>query len=428
VANDGLAESGDPLTGAGHDRLSQIPSLPVKSVLECPTAVTGIAPAPSEIRRCSAQNRSATRTTTWRRMCIPREKQMGGAMASSTAAEDTRGDGTNEAARRALLIKGEAQAGPYQVLQLSQQAVWLAGDIPFGIGERVTVVFIAGQPDQRVEADVARVELGDGHARCQLMLRDVPDEIRVSLASMAPASDSAAPSPRDRRRFRRFSIPSSAVVLTGLRYVGTYVTRNLSVGGALLVGDSNRAVGQRVRLLLQVVGQFSQTLEAEVVRREQLPSGEQSFAVSFTGQDQATGDGLRKLAALAAKQDQGKTPPQVLVLSQEPEKLAAVEGDLCSLGYEVVTVLAPLDAVSYLCSDASRVACVMVACDQDHSDGLGFLSFVREAHPTIRRVAFVHGARPDSLLPHTADGSVESVIERPWNREQLSQALHPLES
>lgn len=347
-------------------------------------------------------------------------------MASSIAAED--GDAMDQTARRALLIKGEAQAGPYQILQLSQQLLWVLGDIPFGIGERVTVVFIGGQPDQRVEADVARIERSDGRARCQLVLRDMSDEIRVSLTLVEPPIEPPALSPRDRRRFRRFSVPSSAVVLTGLRYVGTYITRNLSAGGALLVGDSNLGVGQRVRLLLQVVGQFSQTLEAEVVRREQLPSGEQSFAVAFTGQDPSTSDGLRRLAALAGKRDQEKSPAHVLLLSQEPEKLAAVEGELCSLGYEVMTVLTPLDAVSYLCSEAGRVASVMVACDQDHGDGLGFLEFVKDAHPTIRRIALVQGARPDSLVQYTADGSVESVIERPWTRELLSQSLQPLES
>ncbi len=346
-------------------------------------------------------------------------------MATPEHNEDATGSEGGEGARRALLIKGDAHAGPYPVLQISDQSLWVAGDVPFGIGESVTILFVAGQPSHCVEAEVARVERGAGQARCQLTLRHT-DQVRVPVLE-PERPPSAPPSARDRRRFRRFRVPSSAVVMTGQRYVGTYVTRNLSAGGALLVGDSNLAVGQHVRLLLHVVGKFSQTLEADVVRREQLPSGEQSFAVAFTGQDAETNDGLRRLTMLASEAS-AKKPPHVLLLSQAPGRVAAMEAELGALGFDVVTVLTPLDAVSYLSSEAQPVAAVMVSCDRDHSDGLGLLEFVKDAHPAVRRLALVNDTRPSDLDRHTADGSVETVVQHPWDRELLSRALRPLQS
>jgi len=93
--------------------------------------------------------------------------------------------------------------------------------------------------------------------------------------------ESASMGLQDRRRFLRARVDSSAFVLVARRYVGAYVVRDLSAGGAHLVGDNNLTIGQVVQILLRVGKQLSQGLEAEVVRLERLPSGEKRFAVAF---------------------------------------------------------------------------------------------------------------------------------------------------
>jgi c-di-GMP-binding flagellar brake protein YcgR len=92
----------------------------------------------------------------------------------------------------------------------------------------------------------------------------------------------------------------------GGRYVGAYVVRDLSAGGAHLVGDNNLAIGQLVQILLRVRKQLSQGFAAEVVRLERLPSGEKSFAVAFSDLAPDIEDALKNLA------DGGCAPGKVL--------------------------------------------------------------------------------------------------------------------
>ncbi len=109
----------------------------------------------------------------------------------------------------------------------------------------------------------------------------------------------------ERRHFPRFTIAGSAIVLLDGRYVGAYLLRNLSAGGAYLVGDNNLAVGQVVQLLLQV-GDELQNLEAEVVRQDRLPSEEQSFAVAFLNLSPEVEDSVQNLASGVGKDVQDK--------------------------------------------------------------------------------------------------------------------------
>ncbi len=109
----------------------------------------------------------------------------------------------------------------------------------------------------------------------------------------------------ERRRFPRFRTAGTAIVLLGGRYVGAYLLRNLSAGGAYLVGDNNLAVGQVVQLLLHV-GDELQSLEAEVIRHDRLPSEEQSFAVAFRNLSTDVEDSLQNLASRTDESAQAK--------------------------------------------------------------------------------------------------------------------------
>jgi PilZ domain. len=83
------------------------------------------------------------------------------------------------------------------------------------------------------------------------------------------------------------------------------VVRDLSAGGAHLVGDNNLAIGQLVQILLRVRKQLSHGFAAEVVRLERLPSGEKSFAVAFSNLAPDIEDALKNLA------DRGCAPGKV---------------------------------------------------------------------------------------------------------------------
>lgn len=104
---------------------------------------------------------------------------------------------------------------------------------------------------------------------------------------------------QDRRRFLRARVGSSAFVVVGRRYGGVYVVRDLSAGGANLAGANNLAIGQVVQILLRVGKRLSQAIEAEVLRLQRLPSGEQSFAVAFRNLAPDMEDSLQNLVGLA---------------------------------------------------------------------------------------------------------------------------------
>ena len=179
-------------------------------------------------------------------------------------------------------------------------------------------------------------------------------------------------------------------------------------------------------MLLRLGGGFSQCIEAEVVRRERLPSGEQSFAVAFRNLAPEIEDALQNLALLALESAVAKTAETILVLMNGPSPVVvALENDLHSLGHGVVVAVTPLDALSLMSSDAHRIVGVIVGCDLAHAESLGFLSFLKDAYPHIRRLALPGDSRPAQLERAIATGMVQAVLGRPWDIDVLSEALRP---
>jgi hypothetical protein len=202
------------------------------------------------------------------------------------------------------------------------------------------------------------------------------------------------------------------------------LVRNLSAGGAYLVGDNNLAIGQVVQILLRV-GEQLQSLEAEVVRRERLPSSEQTFAVAFSHLDPEVEDLLRNLALLAIESAKAKKGATVLVLRSPSRVLFDLENDVRSLGYEVAAAATPLDAISLLSSDTHRIVAAVVGCDLAGADRLGFLGFLKDVYPQVRRIALPGDPRPTQLERAIATGVIEAVLGRPWDSDSLSEALLP---
>jgi CheY-like chemotaxis protein len=229
---------------------------------------------------------------------------------------------------------------------------------------------------------------------------------------------------QDRRRFPRARIAGTAIALVGGRYVGAFLVRDLSAGGACLLGDNNLTIGQVVQILLRVGDQL-QSLEAEVVRRERSPSDEQSFAVAFRNLATEIEDSLQNLALLAIESAKVKKEATVLVLKSPSRIVADLDNDLRAIGYDVAAAATPLDAISLLSGDTHRIVAVVVGCDLACADLPGFLNFLRDAYPQIRRVALSGDSRPTQLERAITSGLVEAVLRQPWDSDSLSEALRP---
>jgi hypothetical protein len=228
----------------------------------------------------------------------------------------------------------------------------------------------------------------------------------------------------ERRRFPRFRTAGTAIVLVGGRYVGAYLLRNLSAGGAYLVGDNNLAVGQVVQLLLHV-GDELRSVEAEVVRQDRLPSDERSFAVAFRNLGADLEDSMQNLASSAGKNAKAKKTSAVLLLGSPSPLRAALEHDVRSLGYQVATAATPLDAISLVSSDHHHMAAVVAVCDHAGPDLLSFLQFLKETHPRVRRVALTCAVRSVPGEPTNPSAVIEAVLCKPWSSNSLAEALRP---
>lgn len=230
----------------------------------------------------------------------------------------------------------------------------------------------------------------------------------------------------NQRRHPRSEIAATAIVLTLTRYAGTYLVRNLSAGGALLVGDSLLHVGERIRILLQIHGTSPMSLVGEVVRHESRTEGERLFAITFGDVPAAVEDTIQQAVLRTLENVRGKQQcATVLVLDTSLESRLALERELQSLGHEAVSASTPLEAMSRLYSGQPRIETVIVDARLGHADGLEFLAFLADDHPHIRRVLMSGDFRTAHLILAKRAKQPHAFLAKPWDRETLTRALAP---
>lgn len=227
----------------------------------------------------------------------------------------------------------------------------------------------------------------------------------------APASET--------RPFSSAAAFGSAIVMTPTRYVGAYAVENLSASSALLIGEATLAVGERVRILLQLHHQsWRFPTDAVVVR--QARRGDQSvFAVQFPDMPEETLAHVRH--ALRQAGSSAPAPPMVLLFDASLDEGAALYRSARSLGVEAIAVQTAMDAIAWLgAKDVVFKAAVL----RPRSRWPGqMLQFLAAEHPNVRRVVMSSG---DGAIHHedgAESGLVDARLAEPWDRDALSRAL-----
>lgn len=233
------------------------------------------------------------------------------------------------------------------------------------------------------------------------------------------------PGGRDRRRHPRGDVAATAIVMTvaKARYVGTYLARNLSAGGALLIGDAQLTVGERVKILLQANGLSAVALTAKVVSQQFEASGERIFAIAFADVPAEVEGTIAPVVASSLEQAQAGERPGVLVLDDSPEVRRSLAQDLRALGHEVVTAMTPLEAMALIYAGQPRVETVIVEARIGNADGLEFLSLLADHDPRVRRVLMSGEIRPAQLELARASKRAHGFLAKPWSPDTLRQAL-----
>ena len=221
----------------------------------------------------------------------------------------------------------------------------------------------------------------------------------------------------------------TAVVLAANRYSGLYLVENLSAGGALLVGDA-LSPGERIRLLLHLPGLKPMSISAEVLRRQDSDAGQCLVAVAFRDLSPKFEDTIQDvvLATLSI----GSLPPisgtEVLVVDDSHGVRSALARDLLALGRRAASAATPLDAVGWLSDNPQRFDTAIVDLRLGHADGLEFLAFLTDDHPTLHRVLMSGNISPSQLQLAVVSGRAHAVLDKPWTRDSLAGVLTPQDS
>lgn len=232
--------------------------------------------------------------------------------------------------------------------------------------------------------------------------------------------DSAFP---ENRRHSRSEVVATAVVFSSSQMHGTFLVQDLSAGGACLMGHLDTMPGMKLSLLLTFPGKTPFPVHAEVVRHDALGPTRERTAVTFIDLTAEQEDTIQEAIVAALEREQARLLATVLVISPDDQSRGALEHDLRAIGHEAVAVSTPLEALAWLERPGARIATVVVDVSPGAAQGLDVLDFVGENHPRIQRVVMADEMRPFRLDLALRSGRAHRVLQKPWDRRHLEEAV-----
>lgn len=225
----------------------------------------------------------------------------------------------------------------------------------------------------------------------------------------------------DRRSSYRVPVSAAAAVRTSSGFVSTYSVDDLSLGGALLRGSPVISMGQSVRVVIRCVGSPLVSVVGRVVRHSGLRRERPRWAIRFWEISAEAEDAIHDLSVAALER-----APSVLLVDRSPRRLARMAAQIRSLGLRPLTAATLLEAISLLQKDRNRIATAVVGRTGDPESWLGFLGFLRQEYPEVRRVAWATGPRSGGEISgNQRDDTVpaEAVVFGSSSRSAIRLAL-----
>jgi ActR/RegA family two-component response regulator len=205
------------------------------------------------------------------------------------------------------------------------------------------------------------------------------------------------------------------------RALGTFQVDNLSSAGAQLTGACPLTVGTSVTLRLTLGHEQALNVEARVVRTEHRVPGKFCFAVAFVRVPTEVEDMIQEVVLQSLEESRARGGPAVLVIAPLPEDRQALKHELEALGQHAVCAGTPLDALRWLQDPHVQVEIAMVDLRVAQGRGLDLVAFLAEDFPEVRRVLMAsEGAE---AVPGARGGKTQSVLHRPWVREDVARAI-----
>jgi hypothetical protein len=189
----------------------------------------------------------------------------------------------------------------------------------------------------------------------------------------------------------------------------TFAVRDLSRGGARLVGHVRLEEFERIAVELELDGSVV-TVAADVVRTD--PQNAQVAVVFRDLAPHAVEVIERTIDALLKRVD--ATSPLVLVVDVAAEIAAGLERDLAQLKRGTTSCTAA-DALTAL--QPAHEAAIIAATTAN----VDLLQALAEQHPRVRRIVLF--ADQLGSLDHAASSRVDAVLRTPWRIRPLARAL-----
>jgi CheY-like chemotaxis protein len=203
----------------------------------------------------------------------------------------------------------------------------------------------------------------------------------------------------------------------------TCAVQDLSAGGVRVVGAVNLTRGERVRVILDQSGHSEPLALAATVRRsERVDEGCHCIALQFETVPDPVQDAVQRVVLRAFERQRASSRKVVLVIDDEHEVRAALERDLNRLGYYVVSVAMPLDAIRCLLDGSTKIEVAFIDLGLGDTDGLDVIAYLADERPEIRRVV-MSGKRMDELEREVSSGQAHALLKKPWQRASLQAAV-----
>jgi CheY-like chemotaxis protein len=202
------------------------------------------------------------------------------------------------------------------------------------------------------------------------------------------------------------------------RHHGSFLVRDLSAGGARLMGASPVAVGEALKLVLRIPHRAPLGVHARAVRRHDGPGGP-AFAVEFLEVSAEDEDRIHQGIVAELERAHARRYATVLVVDPGDEVREALERELREMGREVVAVATPLEAVGWLTLPGTAFDTALVNLSTGAGSGVDVLDFLGSEMPAIRRIALGDDGNAFRLDLALRAGRAQSVMRVPWNRADL---------
>lgn len=112
---------------------------------------------------------------------------------------------------------------------------------------------------------------------------------------------------------------------------------------------------------------------------------------------------------------------QILVVDDDWWVLRLLEDTLTKAGYSVLTCLDPLDALN--ACEVHGVGLVIADWHMPGFTGLEVLEVLQQKYPRIRRALVTAAPNEPEVREAVASGLVQFLVEKPWGRRDLLEAV-----